>query len=72
MVFFKIYMLYFLGITTSLCQLEGIALVDRNSSPEVIWHFPATDMPEDMAERFSFLFETRDRWTIDEIRPYIK
>lgn len=59
------------GLTTNLSQLEGLALVDRSSTPEVISHFPVSSMPQDIHERFSYLFETRERWTLDEIRPYV-
>ncbi|XP_068246946.1 sister chromatid cohesion protein DCC1 isoform X1 [Palaemon carinicauda] len=60
------------GLTTNLAQLEGIALVDRSCTPEIISHFPACNLTEDIQERFAFLFETKDKWTFDEIRPYIE
>lgn len=60
------------GLTTNLHQLEGIALVDRSCTPEIISHFPVTNLSEDINDRFTYLFETRDKWTLDEIRPYIE
>ncbi|PNF17560.1 Sister chromatid cohesion protein DCC1 [Cryptotermes secundus] len=60
------------GMQTTEKYLEGIALMDKNSKPEVIWYFPETDLPEDISERIRILFQTRDKWTLDEIRPYIQ
>lgn len=60
------------GLSTSLVQLEGIALVDRSSSPETIEHYPVYSLPEDLNERFACLFEKRDKWTSDEIRPFVQ
>ncbi|XP_029641247.1 sister chromatid cohesion protein DCC1-like [Octopus sinensis] len=60
------------GMTTNLRQTEGIALVSRESKPEVIWYFSAEDLPEDLAERFSILFQAQGKWTLDEITPYLK
>jgi sister chromatid cohesion protein DCC1 len=57
---------------TSEKYLEGIALMDRNSKPEVIWYFSEIDLPEDINERIRILFQTREKWTLDEIRPYIQ
>lgn len=71
MVFVKTISAFSVGLTTNLSQLEGLALVDRSSTPEVISHFPVSSMPQDIHERFSYLFETRERWTLDEIRPYV-
>ncbi|KAK3092052.1 hypothetical protein FSP39_024775 [Pinctada imbricata] len=56
---------------TSLHQLEGMALIDRNCKPEVIWYFPSENLPEDVGERFNFLFKTQEKWTLEEIKPYI-
>ncbi|KAK7075134.1 Sister chromatid cohesion protein DCC1 [Halocaridina rubra] len=60
------------GLTTNLSQLEGLALVDRSCTPEIISHFPVTNLTEDVQDRFIYLFETREKWTLDEIRPYIE
>lgn len=60
------------GMQTSEKYLEGIALMDRNSKPEVIWYFSEIDLPEDINERIRILFQTREKWTLDEIRPYIQ
>jgi len=60
------------GLSTSLSQLEGIALVDRSSSPEAIEHYPVYSLPEDLNLRFECLFEKRDKWTLEEIRPFVQ
>jgi sister chromatid cohesion protein DCC1 len=57
---------------TSEKYLEGMALMDRNSKPEVIWYFSEIDLPEDINERIRILFQTREKWTLDEIRPYVQ
>uniref|UniRef100_A0A1B6HDZ0 Sister chromatid cohesion protein DCC1 n=1 Tax=Homalodisca liturata TaxID=320908 RepID=A0A1B6HDZ0_9HEMI len=60
------------GLQTDLKQLDGIALTDLNARPQVIWFFPETDLPEDIQERINVLFEIRDKWTLDQIHPYIE
>ncbi|XP_070556984.1 sister chromatid cohesion protein DCC1-like [Ptychodera flava] len=60
------------GMKTTLYQLEGLALIDRTSRPEVIWHFPVIELPEEEVLRFDTLFQVRSKWTLDEIRPYIQ
>lgn len=57
---------------TSEKYLEGMALMDRSSRPEVIWYFSEIDLPEDINERIRILFQTREKWTVDEIRPYVQ
>ncbi|CAL7934603.1 unnamed protein product [Xylocopa violacea] len=53
--------------------LGGIALIKWNSSSmkkEVV-SFLESDLPKDINERFNELFKTKDRWTVEEIVPYI-
>lgn len=53
--------------------LSGVALIVRNTSTlkkEVI-SFPEVDLPKNINERFNELFKVQDKWTIDEITPYI-
>ncbi|KAL8615987.1 hypothetical protein ACOMHN_014949 [Nucella lapillus] len=59
------------GMKTFLHQVQGVALVDRDSRPETISFFPADDLPEDVSERFDYLFERRKKWTLEEITPYV-
>ncbi|KAM6910089.1 sister chromatid cohesion protein DCC1 [Xenentodon cancila] len=60
------------GISTRLDQLKGVALVDRTSRPETISLLQVEDLPEDTMERFNHLFTLREKWTEDDITPYIK
>ncbi|KAI4893211.1 hypothetical protein NFI96_030939 [Prochilodus magdalenae] len=59
------------GMGTRLDQLRGLALVDRNSRPETISLLRVEDLPEDTLERFTALFSMREKWTQDDIEPYI-
>ncbi|KAK4315020.1 hypothetical protein Pmani_013724 [Petrolisthes manimaculis] len=59
------------GLTTNMSQLEGLALVDRSGSADAISYFPVSSLPSGIQERFNCLFETREKWSIEEIRPYI-
>uniref|UniRef100_A0A1B6F2G2 Sister chromatid cohesion protein DCC1 n=1 Tax=Cuerna arida TaxID=1464854 RepID=A0A1B6F2G2_9HEMI len=60
------------GLQTDLKQLDGIALTDLNARPQVIWFFSENELPEDIQERINVLFEIRDKWTLDQIHPYIE
>ena len=60
------------GMTTRLDQLKGLALVDRQSRPEIIFLLKAEDLPEGNQERFNSLFSLREKWTEEDIAPYIQ
>lgn len=60
------------GMSTSLDQLKSVALVDRASRPETICLLRVEDLPEDTPERFNYLFTLREKWTEDDITPYIQ
>ncbi|XP_078318948.1 sister chromatid cohesion protein DCC1-like isoform X2 [Crassostrea virginica] len=60
------------GMKTSLSQLEGIALIEKDAVPEVIGYYPVEDLPEDVGERFNQLFKTREKWSLADISPYIR
>lgn len=60
------------GMTTRLEQLQGLALVDRNSRPEIISLLKVDDLPEGTQERFNSLFSLREKWTEEDIAPYIQ
>lgn len=53
--------------------LGGIALVVYNSSKNIkeVIAYPTSELPDDIDERFDELFKTKDKWTIEEITPYI-
>ncbi|XP_050298188.1 sister chromatid cohesion protein DCC1 [Anthonomus grandis grandis] len=53
-------------------MLYGIAIIDRNSKPKVIWSFEESSLPDNINERFKVLFKAKDKWTVPEIAPYIK
>ncbi|XP_012681940.2 sister chromatid cohesion protein DCC1 [Clupea harengus] len=60
------------GISTKLDQLKGLALVDRSTRPETISLLRVEDLPEDTLERFNCLFSMREKWTENDIAPYIQ
>ncbi|NP_001342523.1 sister chromatid cohesion protein DCC1 isoform 1 [Mus musculus] len=60
------------GMTTRLDQLKGLALVDRNSRPEIIFLLKVDDLPEGTQDRFNSLFSLREKWTEEDITPYIQ
>ncbi|XP_037658950.1 sister chromatid cohesion protein DCC1 isoform X2 [Choloepus didactylus] len=60
------------GMITRLDQLKGLALVDRHSRPEIIFLLKVDDLPEDTQERFNSLFSLREKWTEEDIAPYIQ
>ncbi|XP_013191769.2 sister chromatid cohesion protein DCC1 [Amyelois transitella] len=59
------------GMTPHESLLSGIALIDKTTTPKVVWGFSESDLLEDINERFKILFQTRPKWTVDEISPYI-
>ena len=61
-----------LELTTSLNQLEGLALIDESSSPHTISYYPVHNLPEDINDRFIALFTAKEKWTLHEITPYIR
>lgn len=68
--FFYIFLVFIFCSQESL--LSGIALVDKSSAPQVVWGFAESDLPEEINERFKVLFQTKAKWTVDDISPYIE
>ncbi|CAJ1062079.1 sister chromatid cohesion protein DCC1 [Xyrichtys novacula] len=60
------------GMSTRLDQLKSMALVDRTSRPETISLLQVEDLSEDTLERFNHLFSLREKWTEEDITPYIQ
>ncbi|XP_022818286.1 sister chromatid cohesion protein DCC1 [Spodoptera litura] len=60
------------GMVTDESLLSGIALVDKSSTPQVVWGFAESDLPEEINQRFKILFQTKPKWTVDQISPYIE
>lgn len=53
--------------------LSGIALITWNNSTmtkEVV-SFPEADLSNDINERFNELFKAKNKWTVQEITPYL-
>ncbi|XP_015112003.1 sister chromatid cohesion protein DCC1 [Diachasma alloeum] len=53
--------------------LNGLAVVEYNKEKgkkEVV-AFPESSLSEDIQERFRQLFQVKNKWTVDEIAPYI-
>ncbi|KAF7665185.1 hypothetical protein LDENG_00152080 [Lucifuga dentata] len=59
-------------MSTRLDQLKSVALVDRSSRPGTISLLQVEDLPEDTLERFNHLFSLREKWTEEDITPYIQ
>lgn len=53
--------------------LRGIALIKWNSSTmeRRVVSFLETDLPRNINDRFNALFKEKDKWTAEEITPYI-
>ncbi|KAF8797316.1 Sister chromatid cohesion protein DCC1 like protein [Argiope bruennichi] len=60
------------GMKCDLKQLRGLALTDLTNRPEVIFHFPTQNLPENIKERFEMLFKVKEKWDYDEIVPYLE
>jgi len=58
------------GITTDLTQLAGLVLVE-DKDPPVIKRFAESTLPLSITERLCVLFTARERWTLDEISPFV-
>ena len=56
------------AFTSSLDQLKGIALVEKNT----VKNFPEWKLPEGVNERLEALFSVRSLWTADELAPYVE
>ncbi|XP_063989780.1 sister chromatid cohesion protein DCC1 isoform X3 [Diachasmimorpha longicaudata] len=53
--------------------LNGLAVIEynRERGRKEIVAFPESSLAEEIQERFNQLFQAKDKWTIDEIAPYI-
>lgn len=60
------------GMTTNLKQLDGTVLVDQSSHPQTICYFNEQDLPDDIIDRFQYLFQVRSKWTLNEIQPFLE
>lgn len=62
----------FKGLVTNLRHLDGLVYVNVQRNQRNIYYCPEHELPEDAGERIQCLFKLKDKWTIEEIKPYIK
>lgn len=62
----------FLGLKVDVKQLEGLALIDSDTKPPIISLYPESDLPEEIQPRIEELFTVREKWTFDQIKPYVE
>jgi len=60
------------GVETNIDQLSGLVLVDNEKSPPIIKRFSEEDLPCNIIDRLGILFSARERWTLNEISPFIE
>ncbi|UYV81963.1 DSCC1 [Cordylochernes scorpioides] len=60
------------GLIVDLAHLRGVGLQDLSSRPPTICYLPCWDLPEDVALRFKCLFQFREKWTLEDISPYLE
>ena len=60
-----------LGMQTKPSQLLTLSIKDMSSSPPSIWYFPETRLSSQPYERLVELFREKERWTEDEIFPFL-
>lgn len=60
-------------LAPSLSFLRGHALFEPNArGEEMIRYFSTLDLPRDPGARFRAIFAARERWTIEELDPYLE
>ncbi|TRY76408.1 hypothetical protein TCAL_00031 [Tigriopus californicus] len=59
-------------LTTELTLLQDISLVDRESAPPLIKIFRERDLPENVQERLAILFREKEKWTVEEMTPFVE
>eukprot|EP00095_Tigriopus_kingsejongensis_P001966 maker-scaffold886_size84816-snap-gene-0.24 protein:Tk01966 transcript:maker-scaffold886_size84816-snap-gene-0.24-mRNA-1 annotation:"sister chromatid cohesion protein dcc1" len=60
------------GVKVNLQLLNDLALVDKQSSPVSIKSFDEKDLPENIGERLAVLFLAREKWTVEELDPFVQ
>lgn len=53
-------------------QLDGLVYVVDNGNQKVIHYCPENELSEDVSERIQHLFKLKEKWTFEEIRPFIE
>nr|SVE75255.1 EOG090X09TV [Daphnia dolichocephala] len=60
------------GVTANEEHLNGVALVDYDSTPSLVKYLPEFELPEEINERLDILFRNRTKWTLQSITPYVQ
>jgi len=60
------------GVTTDINHLRGLAFIDDSAKPHKIRRFCEYDLPTNVHERLDILFRTREKWSVDDITPYVE
>jgi len=55
------------GFKVDLKQLEGLAVLTKDQ----IRYFPESKLPVTIQERLGVLFDTKEKWSLDEITPFV-
>nr|CAH0109957.1 unnamed protein product [Daphnia galeata] len=61
-----------IGVKANEEDLNGVALVDYDSTPSLVKYLPEFELPEDINERLDILFRNRTKWTLQSITPYVQ
>lgn len=52
--------------------LSGIGIIDRESNPQCVLALNEINLSTNLAERLKVLFKTKEKWTLEQIEPYIE
>ena len=59
-------------IPTDLGDLDGLCLIDKAASPQTIKYFNERTLSENIHERLELLFRVKEKWTVEEITPFVQ
>jgi len=60
------------GITTDISQLSGLILLEDDKDPVLVRRFTEASLPDNISDRLQVLFCARERWTLEEISPFVQ
>lgn len=60
------------GMLADESMLNGLAVIDTETKPNCVWLLYEENLPETITERFRVLFQAKERWTKEQIIPYIE
>lgn len=52
--------------------LKGIGIIDRDSTTPCVRALSESSLSTNLNERLNILFKTKERWTLEQIQPYIE